>query len=805
MLVTAATAAATHLAIDTEGHTTLQQVLAGVDADGNPATSYQTLAVQQVSRDYLIRDGASEDNESIPNARAGREERRTSLAYFAQMTDFQLADEESPARVEFLDTPFNQNGPSSAFRPWEALIPFLIDASVRQINRFAPASPVPQGDGTASQMDFALITGDQADNQQRNETVWVREILEGGSQLNFNSGLTAPAAYEDPQLLADPNCAAFVATRQGTTPAEKAQNAALEGGKYTGVQDYSDYPADPGNVDPLFYDPNQPRGSWATKGWPEYEGLLDRAQQIPITPEGLDVPFYITNGNHDALVQGNEDANQSFEDIATGCQKVLGSTLVPGPTTGLDDLLQAASQTMLIPPDPQRQFVSKPQIKQVYGEKIPNDDDHGFAFVDAAQRLASNDSASYYAWDPAQTPGFRFISIDTVSEGGVLGPFEPTPTGSSDGNIDNPQFAWLKAELDKAQADGKLIVIFGHHPVRSMDANIPDEAAAQCTTNDPHGHDVNPGCDLDPRSSDPVHLGDPQEAKALGNSAKTFVELVGEYPNVIAYVPGHTHENRITPYERKKAGGIFWEINTSAVADHPQQHRLIEIFDNDDGTLSIFATVLDPAAPAAAPAGCNTANCAGSFTAEQLASIGHTFAFNDPQTGDEATSPDEPGDPAPPTGFEEDQNVELLIDDPREPGGPGPGGGGGGPGGDMRCGDKNAMIAGTTGSETIRGTPGADVIVALGGNDKVKGRGGNDLICGNGGADELNGNAGKDRLLGGGGADELSGGKGKDKLKGNKGEDELSGGRGNDRCDGGGGEDRASERSCERAKSARLA
>ena len=29
-------------------------------------------------------------------------------------------------------------------------------------------------------MDFALMTGDQADNAQRNETVWVRELLEGG-------------------------------------------------------------------------------------------------------------------------------------------------------------------------------------------------------------------------------------------------------------------------------------------------------------------------------------------------------------------------------------------------------------------------------------------------------------------------------------------------------------------------------------------------------------------------------------------------------------------------------------------------
>ena len=44
-----------------------------------------------------------------------------------------------------------------AFRPQEALMPFLIDAAIRQINRH-------------KRLDFAILTGDNADNQQRNET-----------------------------------------------------------------------------------------------------------------------------------------------------------------------------------------------------------------------------------------------------------------------------------------------------------------------------------------------------------------------------------------------------------------------------------------------------------------------------------------------------------------------------------------------------------------------------------------------------------------------------------------------------------
>src|SRR5690349_10441549 len=48
-------------------------------------------------------------------AQAGRETRRRSLTYFAQLSDFQLADEESPARVEAADSLA-----SSAWRPQEA-------------------------------------------------------------------------------------------------------------------------------------------------------------------------------------------------------------------------------------------------------------------------------------------------------------------------------------------------------------------------------------------------------------------------------------------------------------------------------------------------------------------------------------------------------------------------------------------------------------------------------------------------------------------------------------------------------------
>ncbi len=174
-------------------------------------------------------------------------------------------------------------------------------------------------------------------------------------------------------------------------------------------------------------------------------------------------------------------------------------------------------------------------------------------------------------------------------------PGQPSTPGSSNGNLDDPQFQWLKRELQKAKARNQLVVIFGHHPVRSMNTQVRDEQAAPCSgANDSHGHDANPGCDLDPRRSDDdldtagfgcIHNGTDAQNTTCPQGHESFVELIDEFPNVTAFVPGHTHEHRLTPFVRSD-GTTWWEVNTSAVIDYPNQSRLVELMDNRDGTLS---------------------------------------------------------------------------------------------------------------------------------------------------------------------------------------------------------------------------
>lgn len=668
--------------------------------------------------------------EKIGTAQAGRAARRSSMLYVGQLSDFQLVDEESPARVEFVDTgPFG-----AAWRPWEALNPQIDDAMIRQINAFAAASPIPAGNGSRRPMDFALATGDLADSQQLNETEWVRTLLEGG-QLNPGSGAAATSST-------DPSCALVNAV---TVPDSAAPQ------NYTGVQDYDDYVEGPA---PQFYDPDIPAGAFTT--WPVYSGLMDRAQQ-PFQTAGLDVPSYVAIGNHDALVQGNAAANAAYESVATGCVKpmspvVTDSTLADAlaeldPTT-----LLALGGTALVPPDPKRQFVSKSQLKDVY-KAGTQADGHGFGFVDPVEEAASAGAAGYYSWSPK--PGFRFISLDTVSDAGVIGP-------SADGNIDHPQFTWLRTQLEQATAADQLVVLFSHHAIPSLTADVPDESAPPCTSTDSHGHDVNPGCDLDPRSSSPIHLG------------ADLKQLLLKHPHAVALIAGHSHVNSIEAHPAPSGGGGFWSIRVAAEADWPQQTRLVEFFDNDDGTLSIFGTIVDHASAATAP----VPGPAGGFGPAELASVGRTLSYNDTQSGGRACGAEPCGE-----GKARDRNVELLVGDPRRSAAGGGGGGGG------RC---SNLIKGTAKRDRLRGTAGGD---------RMRGRPGND---------RLNGKAGQDCVQGGRGNDRITGGKDRDKLRGGGGRDRINardGSRDRIRC--GAGKDRVKadrkdkiHRSCEKVKRA---
>jgi hemolysin type calcium-binding protein len=647
----------------------------------------------------------------------GRESRRTSLDYFGQLSDFQLADEESPARVEFFDEDLASSFSNSGHRPQETLLPQEIEASVDEMNQAAPASPVPQGDGSRAAMDQVLLTGDLADSNGRLEAGWVKTLLEGG-QLDPGSG-------QDPALSGNPVCSAL-GTIDDTLHLGLFDNPA----NYTGVQDYNDY-----LEGDLFYDPNHPAGQFA--GWPSFPGLVDKAQQ-PFPASGLSVPSYIAPGNHDVLVQGNLSANAAFEAVALGCIKPMGPfpahldaaavqrILDPAYLTGL--LTSDPEKVILVPPDNRREYLSKQQYGQVFGGP-GSSNGHGFGFIDPAEAAASHGNTLYYSFSPK--PGLRFISLDTNSSTAAA---LVDPVGGSDasnGNIDDPQFQWLKAQLDAAQANNELVITYSHHASSSMTFSLPDEGTFPCLANDAHGHDINPGCDVDPRSSSPIHLGG------------DFVNLLCQYPNVVAHVAGHSHENRVDPHQCQNHDG-FWEIKSPAIADWPTQSRTLDLMDNHDGTLSLFGTMLnhEGAAQSVAPG-----TPAAGLSVDDMASLARTIAFNDFQAGGTSSAIGQP----------KDRNVELVLDDPRD--NAASAGGGSASADDFLRGRSEGSCAtarvGNSKANRLTGTRNGDRMRGLGGNDRLRGRGGDDCIAGGSGNDTIASGAGSDRIKGGGGEDAI--------------------------------------------------
>jgi 3',5'-cyclic AMP phosphodiesterase CpdA len=535
-----------------------------------------------------------------------RASRRRSLTFFAQLTDAQLADEMSPARLEFLRSAGAFGG---AWRPHEALGPQTFDQAVRNVNANA-VSAVRDGAGGRAALGFAIVTGDLSDNHQHNEVRWGVSILEGGRVDPFSGRRVGPGN----------RC------RGASREAVRRLNAAVASRRYTGVQDYDDYPQRPATAYANFYDPDTAPVGGPHSALPRYPGLMERAQR-PFHAAGLHIPWFAARGNHDALAQGFYAARGGTR-IATGCRKVLPPRRL-GPTGGrhwetMRGLLRRREGFSWVPPDPARRFMSPAGFKRLH--RGP-DGGHGFGMVDRRELRRSAGAASYYAWSPSA--GVRFVSLDTVGEG-----------GGSHGNLDHPQYLWLRRQLVDARRRGELVVVYGHHTLETMANSRPDERAGRCGP-------AKLACDADPRVSGPVHRG-------LSGHASLH-DLLLRFPNVIAFVNGHLHRNRAVHFAQADGAGGFWQVTTASHLSFPQQTRLIELTENGDGSLSIFATALDTAAPAGVPA---PGTAASGLADVQLASISRMLAANGrgvvvPAAAAARGSAITAG------------NVELLLPDPR--------------------------------------------------------------------------------------------------------------------------------------------
>ena len=369
--------------------------------------------------------------------------------------------------------------------------------------------------------------------------------------------------------------------------------------KFEGVADGTSAYYDPGYWHPHGTPANKVDDIYRTQyGFPVVPGLLDAARR-PFEAEGLNLPWYSAFGNHDGLVQGNFPQLLQLSLVSTGALKLnslpaglspaeLLNSLQSGDLARLLQSLALTPAVRAVSPDVNRRLLTRKQVVEQHFTAGGAPFGHGFTAENRSTGTA------HYFFDQGDC---RFIVMDTVN-----------PNGYSDGSIDNAQFAWLEQVLN--QSVGKIVMVFSHHTSWTMKNTL-------------------------------IGTGGVVETRV--NGARVLERLLS-HQEVVAWINGHTHKNTVLAHTRPEGGGL-WEINTASHIDWPQQSRLIEIADNQDGTLSIFATMVDHAGP--------TAYAGNTSDTVRLASLGRELAANDPQNRTDSGR-----------GQLADRNVELLVTKP---------------------------------------------------------------------------------------------------------------------------------------------
>jgi metallophosphoesterase (TIGR03767 family) len=352
---------------------------------------------------------------------------------------------------------------------------------------------------------------------------------------------------------------------------------------YDGVQ-RPDWPGD------IFWKPDRdPQADrfQSALGFPRRPGLLDEATQ-PFQSDGLRFPWLGCYGNHEQVCQGVGIVTPALADAMIGPRKPIELPRDLDRDHAVNIFVShperfTAGESLGVSPDPDRRPISRLEFIAAHVKA----GGHGFSTSNLDEGVA------YHVHDAGRV---RLVTLDTVCD-----------AGGADGSIDPPQLHWLERRLEEV-----------HSSFRSRDGSLvrTPNADRYVVVLSHHGYDT---------------LSNPRGER----SADPLLHLLLRFQNVVLWLNGHIHANRITARADSHGGGGFWEVTTSSLVDWPCQARLVEIFRTRRGLVAIACTMLD-------------------HDGEGLAGLHRELAGNVPLNGFDSFRP---GTPA-------DRNAVLLLPAP---------------------------------------------------------------------------------------------------------------------------------------------
>ena len=309
-----------------------------------------------------------------------------------------------------------------------------------------------------------------------------------------------------------------------------------------------------------------------------HAGASDIDYQKSFQAPGLDpsIPWYQTLGNHDHWWLGSYPVTEYLRQCYTNEYVLLmgdlfseginsrttfmgaidsrtpyGDIMGVGPVTNFISG-GITNAPKVIAADPNRYALTKSNWMNQFFTTTSKPVGHGFT-----QANVTNDFACY-SFEPKSNVPVRVIVLDDTQG-------ENNFNEHMQGYLDHDRFDWLVGELDRGQAEDKLMIISAHIPVQLIGYG---------GTNSPI-------------------------------TASMLIAKLHTYPNLMLWISGHVHRNAITPQPSPDSAHPeygFWVVETASLRDFPQQFRTFEILRNDDNTVSILATDVNPTITIGSPA-----------------------------------------------------------------------------------------------------------------------------------------------------------------------------------------------------------